>query len=55
MINFFKDILNEKPIKVTLSNGVTLTALRVTLITLGVTLIGRSKLPQVLITFIQLL
>ena len=31
MINFFEDILNQRPIKVTPSNGVTLIALGVTL------------------------
>ena len=40
MINFFEDILNQRPIKVTPSNGVTLIALGVTLIAHGVTLIG---------------
>ena len=55
MINFFEDILNQRPIKVTPPNGVNLITLGVTLITLGVTLgtalgvtlIDRSKLPQV--------
>ena len=46
MINFFEDILNQRPIKVTPSNGVTLIALGVTLITLGVTLIGQSKVTR---------
>ena len=32
MINFFEDILNQRPIKVTPSNGVTLIALGVTVI-----------------------
>ena len=36
MINFFEDILNQRPIKATPSNGVTLIALGVTLIALGV-------------------
>ena len=35
-INFFEDILNQRPIKVTPSNGVTLIALGVILIALGV-------------------
>ena len=43
MMNFFEDILNQRSIKVTLSNGVTLIALGVTIIALGVTLIDRSK------------
>ena len=57
MINFFEDIQNRRPIKVTPSNYVTLITLRVTLIapgvslgvtliTPGVTLIDLSKLPQ---------
>ena len=37
MIDFFEDILNQRPIKVTPPNGVTLIALGVTLIALGVT------------------
>ena len=49
---FFEGISNQRPIKVTPPNGVTLIALRVTLITLGVTLIGQSKLPQVWIKLI---
>ena len=47
MIYFFEEILNQRLIKATLSNGVTLIELGVTLITFGVTLIGQSKLPQV--------
>ena len=48
MINFFEDILNQRPIKVSYLVGVvTLIALGVTLIAPGVTLIGRSKLPSV--------
>ena len=46
IINFFEDIPNQRPIKVTLPNGVTLIALGVTLITLGVTLIGQSKVTR---------
>ena len=53
-INFFEDILNQKlrPIRVTWSNRVTLIALGVTLIAFEVTLIGRWKLPKVLIKLI---
>ena len=47
MINFFEDILNRRPIKVTPPNGATLITLEVALIALGVTLISRSNLPQV--------
>ena len=49
MIRFFEDILNQRPIKVILSNGVTLIALGV------ITLIGQWKLTEVWIKLLQLL
>ena len=53
MINFFEDILNERPIKVTSPNGVTLIAHGITLIALGVTLIARSSVNKVNIIIIN--
>ena len=56
MIIFFEDILNQRPIKVIPSNGVTLIALRLTLITprvnkANIIIVNKNKLSFLLHVF----